>query len=255
MKKRNILGLFIILGCVLLAFAVSVTALSAEPTQEGQGNHGAVQQEDQYERVIKTYYLKYIDPDELINAGKVYILDATAHKNTISVAMYKKHVPDFEALLKKLDVEKKTVLFKVFTVIASKHELKEKEAIENKDLKNVLDELESLWKFKSYKVDGPSFLTVRDGSGYNFFKLVSTTYNFSMHIEHVNVKGEGQRGRIISVGQIQLRQIPDIHKDVVHTLISTEKVTLKEKGYLVAGISGIGTSGNALILVIGVEIK
>ena len=76
-----------------------------------------------------------------------------------------------------------------------------------------------------------------------------------MHIEHVNVRGGGQGGRIVSVDQIQLRQIPDIHKEVEHTLISTEKVTLKEKGYLVAGISGIGTSGNALILIINAEIQ
>ena len=171
------------------------TSSEAEPNQEMPENSNVVQKESPYVIVIKTYFLKHIDPDELYEAAKLYLEDATAHKNSISVRIYNKNIPDFEALLKKLDVEKKTVLFKVFTVIASRHEPKEKEAIENKDLKSVLDELESLWKFKSYKLDGPSFLTVRDGSGYNFFKLVSTAYNFSMHIEHVNVRGGGQGGR------------------------------------------------------------
>jgi type IV pilus assembly protein PilQ len=35
---------------------------------------------------------------------------------------------------------------------------KKKETIENEDLKRVLDELNSLWNFATYEVDGPSFL-------------------------------------------------------------------------------------------------
>lgn len=256
MKKRNILGLFIILGCVLLAFALSATFLSAEPAQEGLGNHGAVQQEGQYETVIKTYYLKYIEPDELLNAGKVYILDASAHENTISVTMYKKYVSDFEALLKKLDVEKKTVFLKVFTVIASREDQGGKEAIENRDVKRVLAELESLWKFKSYKLDGPSVLTVRDGSDYNYFKLVSATSNLNMYVQKVSVRGERPGNRIVTLGEIQLRWADTFGKNE-QRLIESNDVTLKENGYLVVGVSGfnVGGLGKALILIINAEIK
>jgi len=254
MEKKNILGLFIILGVVFMLFAAGVTYLAAVPAQEGQGNNDAKNQEDPYEIVIKTYFLKYIEPDDLLDAAKLYIKDVTAYKNSISVEIYRKHIPEFEELLKKLDVEKKSILFKVYTVIASREELKQAEAIENKDLRRVLDELESLWKFKSYKLDGPSFLTLKDGSGSNFFKLVSTTYNFKLYILHVSLIGE-QNERIVSVGQILLKQIIDVRDKAEQTLINTENVTLKEKGYLVAGVSGIGTDGRALILIIGAEIK
>jgi hypothetical protein len=258
MKKGNISALSIVLGCVLLALTVSITSLSAGQVQEALGNDDAAQQDIERDRqreiVIKTYHLKFINPYEIKAAAKFYLVDSTVTRNTITIQIRRYNIPKFEELLNKLDVEKKTILFKVFTVIASRQELKEKEDIENKDLKRVLNELESLWKFRSYKVDGPSFLTVKDGSGDNFFKLVSTSYNLNMHILHVSVKGDEEE-RIVSVGQIQLKQIPDIRNKVEHTLINTQNVTLEEKGYLVAGISGIGTSGNALILVISAEIK
>ena len=254
MKKKNISGLFIVLVCVLMSFAVSVTDLSAVPAQEGQGNFSAMKQEDQNEIVVKTYHLKFINPFEILNAAKFYFVDSTTSRNAITIRIRKYNIPKFEELLKKLDVEKKSILFKVYTVIASREELKQAEGIENKELKRVLDELESLWKFKSYKLDGPSFLTLKDGSGSNFFKLVSTTYNFKLYILHVSLKGE-QNERIVSIGQIQLKQIIDVHDGAEQTLINTENVTLKEKGYLVAGVSGIGTDGKALILIISAEIK
>ena len=256
MKKRNILGLFIVLGFVFISFSVGVASLSAEPAQEEQGNYNAVEQKGQFETVIKTYFLKYIEPDELLNAGKVYILDASAHENTISVTMYKKHVSDFEALLKKLDVEKRTVLLNVFTVIASREDPGEKEVIENRDVKRVLDELESLWKFKSYKMDGPSFLNVRDGSGYNYFKLVSATSNLNMYVVHVRVRGEKPGDRIVNLGQIQLKWA-DTYGKMEQTLIDSNDVTLKENSYLVVGVSGfnVGGLGKALILIINAEIK
>lgn len=254
MKKKNISGLIIVFGVVFMLFAVSVTFLAAKPAREAQGDYGAKNQENQDEIVIKTYFLKYIEPDDLLDAAKLYIQDVTAHKNSISVRIYKKHISDFEALLKKLDVEKKSILFKVYTVIASREEPKEKEVIENKDLKRVLNELENLWKFKSYKLDGPSFLTLKDGSGENFVKLVSTAYNFELYILNVNMKGEPGE-RVVSIGQIRLRQKIDVPSASTQNLINTENATLKEKGYLVAGVSGIGTSGRALILIINAEIK
>lgn len=254
MGKKHILALFIFLECMLVLSGVSAAGHEAEPVGVDQGNFSAISQAGQDEIIIKTYFLKYIEPEELLDAAKLYIQDVTAHKNSISVSIYRKYIPDFEALLKKLDVEKRSILFKIYTVIASREELEQKEAIENKDLRRVLDELESLWKFKSYYLDGPSFLTVKDGSGSNFFKLVSTNYNFNLSILHVSLKGE-QNERIVTVGQIQLRQFIDVPNGAEQILINTENISLKEKGYLVAGVSGIGTNGRALILIINAEIK
>jgi hypothetical protein len=158
--------------------------------------------------------------------------------------------------MKKLDIEKKTILFKVFTVIAFKEqEEQENEVIKNKGLKKVLDELKNLWNFKSYKIDGPSFLTIKEDSGLSFVRLVSAVSNFNMHIFHVKVRGEKPGKRIVSIGQLQLKWTTFDNNE--QTLISTDNITLKEKGYLVAGVSGFrsGKRSNALILVINAEIK
>ena len=261
MKKGNILAFFVVLGCVLLAFVVSVASLSAEPAQETPENTNVAQKENPYEVLIKTYFLKYIDPDALYEAAKLYIQDATAHKNSISVRLLRKNIPDFEALLKKLDVEKKTVLFKVFTVIASKEKLPEEdEVIENKDLRRVLNELKNLWNFQSYKVEGPSFLSIKEDSGSNSFRLVSNVSFFDMLVSDVVVREEEPGKRNVSVGQILLKWRLSVTKADEQTLINTKEITLKEGGYLVAGISGYGfprkdEAAKALILVINTEIK
>jgi hypothetical protein len=260
MRKKNILILFFILIFVLIVFPRKVTLLSAELVQEENENSVSLKQpsQDPNEIVIKTYSLKFISPRDVSSVAKLYIIDSTGTEDTITVKILKKNVPKFEELLKKLDIEKKAVLVKVFTVIASKkQETQEDEVIENKDLKRVLNELNSLWKFQSYKIDGPSFLTVKDGSGSNFFKLVSSTSNLNMYILHVDVRGEKPDKRIVSIGQIQLRWVDSFGKNE-QTLISTHDVTLKENGYLVVGVSGFPFGrdiGRALILIISAEIK
>jgi len=260
MKKKKILSLFFVLMIVFAVYSGKMTFLSAQPVQEKQAKTAPSKQVPKpYQALIKTYHLKFIKPIELLAVAKFYIIDSTAYEDTISVKIYRTNIPKFEELLKKLDVEKKTVLFKVFTVIASKEkesEEQEGEVIENKDLRKVLDELRNLWNFKSYKVDGPSFLTVKEGSGSNYVRLVTATYPFYLNTLHVKVKGKESGKRVVSVGQIQLFQTNNVGRDEV-TLINTHDVSFKEKGYLVVGISGLRSTsrGNALILVINAEIK
>jgi hypothetical protein len=174
------------------------------------------------------------------------------------------NIPAFEDLLKKLDVEKRNIQFQVHTIVASKDQeppgpykdaLKnETREITNKDLKRVLDEMKGLWSFKHYWLDSPSFLVVKDGSGANFFKLVSSR-DLVMDIRNVQVRGDEPGKRIISVGEIQLSQ--EMTGGGRSKLIDTNDITFKEKGYLVVGVSGFhsGWSGLALILVISAEIK
>ncbi|MBE3144280.1 MAG: secretin and TonB N-terminal domain-containing protein [Planctomycetes bacterium] len=124
-------------------------------------------------------------------------------------------------------------------------------AIENKDLKKVLDELKALWNFRSYEVDGPSFLTVHEDSGPDNFKLV-TDRALNLVISNVKVRGDEPGKRTISIEQLKLTGMTNF---VDYVFIDTHDVTLKEKGYLVAGVSGYGSASNALILVINAEIK
>jgi hypothetical protein len=262
MKRKKILSLFFVLMFVFAVYSGKMTFLSAQPIQKKQAKTETSKQVPKpYDILIKTYHLKFIKPIELRNAARFYITDSTAYKDTITVKIFRMNISKFEELLKKLDVEKKAVLFKVFTVIASKEkesESQEGEVIENRSLKKVLDELRNLWNFKSYKVDGPSFLAIKEGSGSNYFRLVSSLYTFNLNILHVNVKGEESRKRVVSVGQIQLSQTYySVGKEETVTLIDTHDVSFKEKGFLVVGISGFrsGRRGNALILVINAEIK
>ena len=261
MKKKNILILFIALVFMFLFYPMKVTLFSAGLVQVEHANTEPDKQasQDPDEIVIKTYSLKFITPREISRAAKLYIIDSTGTEDTITVKIIKKNIQEFEKLLKKMDVEKKAVLVKVFTVMASKEqETQEDEVIENKGLKRVIDELNSLWKFQSYKIDGSSFLTVKDGSGSNFFKLVSSTSNLNLHVFHVDVRGEKPGDRIVSIGTIHLKWVDAFGKNE-QTLINTNDVTLKENGYLVVGVSGYPFGrrgvGRALILIINAEIQ
>jgi len=101
-------------------------------------------------------------------------------------------------------------------------------------------------------------MTVKEDSGSNYSRLVSTVSNFNMSIYHVKVRGEKPGNRIITLGQIQLKWRPNVlNKESDQTLISTDSTSIKENGYLVAGISGFSTQGKgkALILIINAEIQ
>jgi hypothetical protein len=261
MRKKNISILFFVLIFVFTTFPMKGTLLSAELVQEEQANTESSKQvsQDPEEIILKTYSLKFVNPLEIKMAAKLFLFESTVTDDTITVRICRKDIPRLEELIKRLDVEKKTILIKVYTVIASKEkEPQEDEAIENKDLRKVLDELRGLWNFKSYKVDGPSFLTIREDSGLDSFRLVSSVSNFYMHIVHAKVKGEEAGKRHVSIGQIQLKWRTGISAEHEQTLINTSNITIKENGYLVAGISGYGFSGKdtkALILIINAEIK
>ena len=238
--------------------AVEVTA------QSGQAKAAEYNQSEMY---LKTYELKYISVAEFMNSAKFYVVDYTGTESTLTVKIIGRYIPEFEALLKKLDVEKKNIQFQITTIVASKEAPDERmkmsfisdtQGIADKDLRRVLDEMKGLWNFKFYRVDSPSFLIVKDGTGQSHFKLVSDRYDLDMNILHVNIRGDEPGKRIISVGQIQLNQssyTPNGQEK--STLIDTSDVTFKENGYLVVGVSGLhsGWSGSALILVIRAEIK
>jgi len=308
---------------------------------------------DPNEPITRTYELKYIDAEEFMKAAKIYVFDFTAAGNILIVQTTRRNAQDLEALMKKLDVEKKTIQMKVYAVYARRNaeadasagkspaatrlltasrsdsdsrterlppadqtreqlvnmkhrntssrtilrflaehagmnivfetevdvpitcDLKEvpwsealdfilKQAgagksIEGKtlriiplqvpmtELKKVLDELRALWNFTSFETDGPSFITVRESSGSANFKLV-TDRPLNLSVTNVKVKGDEPGKRSISIERLKLSGVDTLY-------IDTTDVSLKEKGYLVAGVSGYGSASQALILVISAEIK
>jgi hypothetical protein len=200
-----------------------------------------------------------------MRSARFYVIDSTGTEKSLTVRIMSSQIPAFEALMKKLDVEKKNVQFKVYTIIASQEELKaddpaskvwgqpETKEIADKELKKVLDEMKGLWSFKHFWVDSPSFLLAKDGSGTNQSKLVGQL-NASLVLENVQLRGEDAGKRVISVGRVVLAQ--DTTQGQVH-LINTSDITFKENGYLVVGVSGMSGSRGALalILVINAEVK
>ena len=219
------------------------------------------------EPIVKTYSLKYIGASEFMRSAKFYVYDSSGTESQLTVKIPHKNIPDFEALLKKLDVEKKNIQFQVYTIIASKDDLpeaypkggplqNETKEITDKDLKRVLDEMKGLWNFKHYWIDAPSFLIAKDGAGQNHSKLVGR-FDFDIRLRDVILRGDEPGKRIISVGQVGLSQI--MSNGDATNLIDTTDITFKEKGYLVVGVSGLSSMssgrGLALILVISAEIK
>jgi len=275
-KRLSLLSMI----CLMALFAWPASSLFAQTAKEAQAaqeastaaaaqasQQKAAQEkpavDDRGHMMVKTYGLKFISASEFMRSAKFYVMDSTGTESSLTVRIFSNNVPEFEALLKKLDVEKKNIQFKVYTIVASKEApfeslknffITETQDISNKDLKRVLDEMKGLWNFKYYWVDNPSFLTVKDGSTGNTTKLVSGTYDFDMHLRNVQLRGDEPGKRIVAVGGISLVQSLNTVKS---QLIETSDITFKEKGYLVVGVSGLqtGWSGAALILVISAEIK
>ena len=277
-KAKRIFSVLVLMTAISL-LAGSSSSLFAQTAKEAQAAQEAstaaaqtqaVEQkapqkkaaaDDRNYMMVKTYELKYISATEFMRSAKFYVLDSTGTESSLTVRIYGNNIPEFEALLKKLDVEKRNIQFQVYTIIASKDQpperfknnfVSETQGIADKDLKRVLDEMKGLWNFKYYWVDSPSFLVVKDGAAGSMFKLVSP-YDFDMNILRVQLRGDEPGKRIISVGQIKL--IQTINLQLKSALIDTSDVTFKEKGYLVVGVTGMIGSGEALILVISAEIK
>ncbi len=216
--------------------------------------------------VVKTYGLKYIGATEFMRSAKFYVFDSTGTESSLTVKIAKRNIPDFEALLKKLDVEKKNIQFQVYAILALKDEplenpwgQTETKEITDKDLKRVLDEMKGIWNFKHYWVDSPSFLIAKDGSGSTRAKLVGR-YDLELLLRNVQIRGDEPGKRIVSVGEIGLTQRRGTSAqagNIDDVLLDTNDITLKEKGYLVVGVSGLqaGLRNGALILIISAEIK
>lgn len=215
---------------VILLMLVGTLTISAEKTKSNQ-------------RVIveKTYFLKNVSADFVVDSLKVYIMDKSYNGNILSVTIRRDNVEKFEKLLKIIDVEKRKINFRIFAVIG-KHE-GPGEKIENKDLKKVLTELKEVLSFKSFKVDGVASLVVMEGARRSSIKLSSKSgLDLKLRLHNISIKKDKSGKRKVH-----------FHFDVFKLIESSSFV--RENGYLVAGVSKIGKNGDSLILIINAEIE
>jgi hypothetical protein len=206
--------------------------------------------------VTKTYVLKYVHPETVRRALRHYSgnMAYDPRANLLTVTMFREDVPKFEELLKQLDVEKKKILIRIFIVIASNEG--KTGAVPNKDLQQVLSELQKVLSFKSFRLGRASAITVNDGQHRSQLLLASHS-PLLLILEDISIKGDKQGQRTVNFAFV-LRQkteplVMKVGNLVYETLIESE-TSVKENGYLVAGVSKIG-NGDSLVLVINAEIK
>jgi hypothetical protein len=244
MKKTIMLMLMMLL--VLSGFGLTA---NQEPAKEQK-------QAPAFDVVIRTYSLNYVSPQMVCDTLRHYLRECSFDRrgNMLTVRIDRKNIPRFEELLKQMDVEKKKILFRIFTVIASQEN--KSSDIQNKDLQQVLEELKRILSFKSFRLDGVSAITVTDGQRYSQLQLSSHS-PLILELMEISIKGEKPGDNIISF-QFELKQKvePPVLKEgklLYQTLIESE-TSVKENGFLVAGVSKIG-NGDSLVLVINAEIK
>jgi hypothetical protein len=237
MKK---IFLFVVLVLMLVVFPVSAEEQKTSPAAEKQASD---------EVVTKTYTLRYASPEFVVESMGMYFLRNSFSRgsNLISVVMEKKNVAAFEEQLRKIDVEKKIIMLRIFTVIASREG--KNDAFENKDLKRVLSEVSNLLNFKSYVLDGAAAISVRDGAEFGRLALSSSIPD-GLRFDYKGISiVTGSGGKRSVKLEFWLWQSSNKQE-----LISSE-TEIAEDGYLVAGVSRIGNDGKSLVLVINAEIK
>jgi uncharacterized protein YxeA len=240
----------IIILILILLFVVSGFGF-AESKEEESNKTPSI-----FDAVTKTYVLEHVSPRTVHNTLRQYFWESSydGNGNMITVKIAKENIRKFEELLEKLDVERKKILIRIFTVIASNEG--KSEAVANKDLQQVLSELQKVLSFKSFRLGGASAITVNDGQHRSQLLLASHS-PLLLILEDISIKGDKQGQRTVNFAFV-LRQKtePLLMKDgnlVYETLIESE-TSVKENGYLVAGVSKIG-NGDSLVLVINAEIK
>lgn len=230
-----------ILSVVLLVLVFALLpAIAEEQKTQSAGNSPS-------EVVTKSYTLRYVSPEFVKESLRIYFFNCSFGEgsNLISVVLDKKNVTAFEEQLRKLDVEKKSILLRIFTVFASKEG--KTDAFENKDLMWVLAEVSKLLNFKSYVLDGASVIILKDGTRRSYLSLSSAMPEpLQLYINHITILTGSGGKRSVKLG-LELYEKKD------HLLDSETEIA--ENGYLVAGVSRIGNDGKSLVLVINAEIK
>lgn len=248
MKKTIIL--------IIIAW-VFVLMLGAEDNQSDNARLRNIQNESQI--ITKTYILKNVTPSVVHETLRQYILTASYERNgnMFTVKITRENLPKFEELLRQIDVESKKVLIRIFVVVANQEN--RGMVIRNLELRKVLNELQNLLNFNSYRLDGVSAVNVLDGQR-NCSLLLSSQIPLRLRLSDIIVQGGSHPGTRVVRFNFRLEQKLDnpimVGKDtpVYYEELMESETSVKENGYLVAGVSKIGKSGDAIILIINTEI-
>ncbi len=233
---------------IYLLFIVLFLFMSTQFVLAEKSDKKVIKKSEDRSVITNTYFLKHINPKEAKNALKLYFLNCSydINKKMLCVSIFTKNITKFEELLRKLDVKKRNIYFRIFTVIAS-HTGKSSE-IKNKDLKKVIYELNKVLSFNCFRLDGVSFISVQEGARKSVVNLsTSTKSRLELNLHGITINGNEKGKRVIEIEGLSLR-------DVKINLITTS-TSINENGYLVVGVSKIGENGDSLILVINAEIK
>jgi len=237
MKKILLVVIFVLLFAFLPAIA------------EEQKTQPAVKKSGFVPWPVKIYTLHYVSPKFIKESLGIYLYNCSFGEgsNLIFVTLPDYNIAAFEEQLRKLDVPKKNIMLRIFTVIAAKEG--KNEPIENKELKRVLAEVSNLLNFKSYVLDGASTITVKDGAEFSRLALSSSiSENLQFDFKGISVS-TGSGGKRSVKLEFWLMQTSNKQE-----LLRSE-TEIAENGYLVAGVSRIGKDGKSLVLVINAEIK
>jgi hypothetical protein len=238
-----------IIVLVLIVFCVGVFVYGDAQKKTKDDTGGIVSKDP----VTKSYILKHVSPGRVHEALRQYYFNSSydAGSNIITVRIPPRNIADFERMLKLMDVEKQKALLRIFTVIASKEG--KPSAIDNKDLKKVLTELKKVLSFNTFRVDGVSALTITDGQRNSLLKLTSI-HHLNFQLEDIHIR-KGDNGRSVSFSFSLKQKIGTDTKDKpLYDNLIYSTTSVKENGYLVAGVSKIGHNGASLVLVINAQI-
>ncbi len=237
------------LTIILLIMLLVLTQIYAQSKSETKKkNETRTERRSYTDTITKTYILKYVSPSVVSEVLRPYILQKSYSNSTMmfTVVLPKKNQKIFEEILKKMDVKKKDIKLKIYTVIG-KSDSSKTEPIKNKNLVSVLKKLNNLMNFKGFTLDGVSFISLKDGQKKSKLKLSSNSNKLDLIIANVRIIGNKKDGR-------EVKFHLNFWEHSLGELIKTE-TSVKENGYLIAGVSKIGEKGNSIILVISAEIE
>lgn len=244
--------LIVLMLVILFLLSFTSVAFSGEQAEEKKSKESQAPRD----AVTKTYVLKHITSRTVPEALTKYVWTKSYDNegNMLTVTMPRENIAKFEELLKQLDVEKRKILVRVFTVIASREN--KVSDIRERGLKEVLGELQKVLSFNSYSLDGVSAITVMEGQRSSALTLSSQS-PLRLDIERIRIHGDTPGARAAAF-EFSLRQKQDMrNKDgnIIYEELIASETSVKENGYLVAGVSKIGKNGDSLVLIINVEIR
>jgi hypothetical protein len=192
--------------------------------------------------VERTYFLKNVSAEFAMSALRVYIEDHSARGNILSVRIREDKIKKFEELLNKIDRKRERIIFRIFTLIGSHNGTGEK--IKNKALKAVLNELSEILSINSFKLDGVGSLSVMEGSNrISTLSLASRSgLDLKLMLKTITLRKDKSEERSVK-----------FNFDLIGYISSS--TSIRENGYLVAGVSKIGKNGDSLILIINADIE